>query len=76
MNIDKLLTVAGLSGYDKLSATACLLEAKDRTTGLLLHKLHARLLMVGKIAAACGKALNSSITDIFLSAGEGDKPAR
>jgi hypothetical protein len=52
MKIDKLLTVAGLSGYDKLSATACLLEAKDRTTGLLLHKLHARLLMAGKIAKA------------------------
>ena len=52
MNIDKLLTVAGLSDYEKLAATACLLEAKDRTTGLLLHKLHARWLMAGQIAKA------------------------
>ena len=52
MNIDKLLTVAGLSDYDKLAATACLLEAKERTNGLLLHKLKARWLMAGKIADA------------------------
>jgi hypothetical protein len=47
MNIDKLLTVAGLSDYDKLAATACLLDAKERTNGLLLRKLKARWLMAG-----------------------------
>jgi hypothetical protein len=50
MNIDKLLTVAGLAGAEKQRAIDCLLEAHKRADGLLLHKLKARWLMAGKIA--------------------------
>ena len=50
MNIDKLLTVAGLTGAEKQRAIDCLLEAHKRADGLLLHKLKARWLMAGKVA--------------------------
>jgi hypothetical protein len=47
MNIDKLLTVAGLAGAEKQRAIDCLLEAHKRADGLLLRKLKARWLMAG-----------------------------
>lgn len=52
MNIDKLLTVAGLTGNEKQIAIDCLLEAHKRADGLLLHKLKARWLKAGKLAKA------------------------
>lgn len=50
MDIEKLLTIAGVPEAERPMAVAILLGAKKKTNGLLLHKIKARYFMAGKIA--------------------------
>lgn len=52
MDIDKLLTIAGVPEDEKPMAVAILLGANNKAKGLLWHKIKARYFMAHKIAAA------------------------